>query len=77
MISFISFSNHTKVNYDQTRHHPSVNEGLMDLDELDDSGVEGSNLTCPGEYLTSSQAYMRCETTAITEKSIISDYEAR
>ena len=34
----------------------------MDLDDLE---VKGSKLTCPGEYLTSSQAYMRCEPATI------------
>lgn len=63
MISFTSFPNYTEVtNHGKFRHHPSVNEDIMDLDDLDDLEVKGSKMTCPGEYLTSSQAYMRCET---------------
>jgi exosome complex component RRP4 len=54
MISFTSFPGH-----EQTGHHPSVNEDLMDLDDLEDFEAKGSKLTWPGEYLTSSQAYMR------------------
>ena len=57
MISFTSFPNHG-----QTGHHSSVKEDFMDLDNLEDFGAKGSKLTWPGEYLTSSQAYMRCET---------------
>ena len=57
MISFTSFPSHG-----QTGHYPSVNEDLMDLDDFEDFESKGSKLTWPGEYLTSSQAYMRCET---------------
>lgn len=56
MISFTSFPVRFE---DTTRHHPDVEDDLMELDEHDlDS--QGSRMTCPGESLTSSQAYMRC-----------------
>ena len=55
MISFTSFPNQkTEADYGQ------IHEDLMDLDDLEDLEGKGSKLTCPGEYLTSSQAYMRC-----------------
>ena len=59
MISFISFPSYA--DYGQMNRHASVNEDPMDLDDLEILEVKGSKLTCPGEYLTSSQAYMRCE----------------
>ena len=61
MISFTSFPNH-----EQTGHHSSVKE-----DNLEDFEAKGSKLTWPGEYLTSSQAYMRCEPATIIEKDCI------
>ena len=70
MISFTSFPGHGQSD-GQTGHHPSVNEDLMDLDDLEDFEVKGSKLTWPGEYLTSSQAYMRCEPATIIEKDCI------
>ncbi|KAF8801358.1 hypothetical protein BYT27DRAFT_6799630 [Phlegmacium glaucopus] len=72
MIAFTSFPNHTEVtNYGQTRHAPSVNEDFMDLDDLEDLEVKGSKLTCPGEYLTSSQAYMRGHGTYVDSEEVI------
>ena len=71
MISFTSFPNHTELtNYGQIRRHP-LNEDLMDLDDLENLEGKESKLTCPGEYLTSSQAYMRCEPAVIIEKYCI------
>lgn len=69
MISFTSFPSHT--DYRQTRHHPSVMDDLMDIDDLEDLEAKGSKLTWPGEYLSSSQAYMRCELATIIEKDCI------
>lgn len=57
MIAFTSFSvpsDDDPMGYSATKHHPDV---LMDLD--DDFEVGGSKLTCPGESLTSAQAFMR------------------
>jgi len=40
--------------------HPVSKNDIMDFDEFDDLESDGTNkLTCPGEALTSSQAYMR------------------
>jgi exosome complex component RRP4 len=60
MIAFLSFplpSVNTE-GYGVARHHPDVEEDvLMDLE--DDIEAGGSKLTCPGESLTSAQAFMR------------------
>jgi exosome complex component RRP4 len=69
MISFTSFPSHA--DYGQTVHHPSVKEDLMDVDDLEDLEAKRSKLTWPGEYLTSSQAYMRCEPATIIEQDRI------
>lgn len=61
MISFTSFpAPFEDTDYTQTRHHPDVENDFMEL-ELDgyDFDSPGTRLTCPGESLTSSQAYMR------------------
>jgi exosome complex component RRP4 len=59
MISFTSFpARFEDTNFTQTRHHPDVEDDFMELDEHDFDSP-GSRLTCPGESLTSSQAYMR------------------
>ena len=42
----------------------------MDLD-YEDFEAKGSKLTWPGEYLTSSQAYMRCGPATMIEKDFI------
>ena len=62
MISFTSFPVKLDSNdYGYTRHHAGIqDDDLMDLDVDDLLGTDGSRLTCPGELLTSSQAYMRC-----------------
>jgi len=55
MISFTSFPlKFEDPDHASTRHHPNVKGDLMDLDDF-----QGSKLTCPGESLTSSHAYMR------------------
>jgi len=41
----------------------------MDLEDLED--FKGSKLTCPGEYLTSSQAYMRGHGTYVDGEEVI------
>jgi len=43
----------------------------MDLDDLEDLKVKGSKLTCPGEYLTSSQAYMRGHGTYVDSEEVV------
>lgn len=60
MISFASFPAAPHVpDYSQPHHPYSVpGDAEMDLDE-DELDADGSNLTCPGETLTSSQAFMR------------------
>ncbi|EGO20581.1 hypothetical protein SERLADRAFT_476909, partial [Serpula lacrymans var. lacrymans S7.9] len=69
MLSFISFSQPTDANhYGSTRHHPDVeHDSLMDLD--DDLG--GSRLTCPGEFITSSQTFMRGHGTYVDQDEVI------
>ena len=57
MIAFVSFPVplvNTEA-YGVTGHHPDVE--VMDLDDGVEAG--GSKLTCPGESLTSAQAFMR------------------
>ena len=58
MVSFTSFPSQPTDNQALHIHNPDV-EGdvLMDFD--DEQGLGGSQLTYPGESLTSSQAYMR------------------
>jgi len=43
----------------------------MDLDDFEDMEGKGSKLTCPGEYLTSSQAYMRGHGTYVDSEEVI------
>lgn len=43
----------------------------MDLDADDLLGTDGSRLTCPGELLTSSQAYMRGHGTYVDNEEVI------
>ncbi|KAF9482608.1 exosome complex exonuclease rrp4 [Pholiota conissans] len=74
MISFTSFpSRFAESSYDSTRHHPNVKDDLMDLDEYEDFAAQGSlnKLTCPGESLTSSQAYMRGHGTYVDNEEVI------
>jgi exosome complex component RRP4 len=56
MITFASFPASSDNTFDRTRHHPDL-DILMDDD--DDFEAGGSKLTCPGEGLTSSSAFMR------------------
>lgn len=63
MIAFTSFpAQFTQSSYDQTRHHPDTEDDLMELDAFEDFATQGPKITCPGESLTSAQAYMRCAT---------------
>ena len=60
MISFTSFPpKFEDTDHANTRHHPNVKGDLMDLDDFQKFESQGSKLTCPGESLTSSHAYMR------------------
>ncbi|KAI0719457.1 exosome complex exonuclease rrp4 [Fomitopsis betulina] len=70
MISFASFPVSLQDETQQpTRYHPDV-EGDIDRDE---DLEEGSHrLTCPGEPLTSSQAFMRGHGTYIDNEEVIS-----
>jgi hypothetical protein len=59
MIAFTTFpapSDNNYEGYGAARHHPG-DDTLMDLDEEFESGA--SKLACPGESLTSAQAFMR------------------
>jgi exosome complex component RRP4 len=71
MLSFTSFSSQpTDSTYHRsTRHHPDV-EDLMDVDDDDFSGSE-PRLTCPGETITSSQAFMRGHGTYVDKEDVI------
>ncbi|KAF8972692.1 hypothetical protein BDZ97DRAFT_1649780 [Flammula alnicola] len=72
MISFASFpARFEETSYVQTRHHPDVKEDVMDVDDLQDFESQGSKLTCPGESLTSSQAYMRGHGTYVDNEEVI------
>lgn len=64
VISFVDF--HAQPDHDtnhpwsQQYHPDSREDAFMQLDEEDDMpGADLSKLTCPGESLTSSHAYMR------------------
>lgn len=62
MISFASFPSTSEASgsYGTARHHPDVEEDV-DMDMDDDDFEEGvQRLTVPGEYITSSHAFMRC-----------------
>lgn len=72
MISFTSFPVKLDNDYSYTRHHPEIqDDDLMDLDADDLLGTDGSRLTCPGELLTSSQAYMRGHGTYVDNEEVI------
>ena len=43
----------------------------MELEDLEEFEAKGSKLTWPGEYLTSSQAFMRCGPATIIAKDYI------
>ena len=64
MITFASFAPPPDDLYGHgaiTTHHPEVeDEADMDIDFDDEEFASGSKLTCPGETLTSSHAFMRC-----------------
>lgn len=51
MISFVGFPVQDFA-YGTTRHHPDIQDDLY-------VDVEDTGVTCPGEYITSSHAYMR------------------
>ncbi|PPQ71891.1 hypothetical protein CVT24_006865 [Panaeolus cyanescens] len=63
MITFTPFPVNTSDNaYDAPRRHPDLydEDEDMQIDDVDEpSSTHGSKLTCPGETLTSSQAFMR------------------
>ncbi|KAF4610960.1 hypothetical protein D9613_006691 [Agrocybe pediades] len=72
MISFASFpSRYEDTTYEKTRHHASVKEDFMDIDDAESFEAQGSKLTCPGESLTSSQAYMRGHGTYVENEEVI------
>ena len=61
MLAFTTFSvpsDNNPEGYGTRRHHPDLEDDvLMDLDNGFEHG--GSKLTCPGEFLTSAQTFMR------------------
>jgi len=62
MITFTSYpSNLGNIRHAQSKQ-VGTTQDVMDVDDFQDSdfGVGSNTLTCPGEYLTSSQTYMRC-----------------
>jgi hypothetical protein len=60
MITFAARPSNPKEPHRLSRDYSEAND-LMDIDEFQDLDASGSRiLTCPGEYLTSSQTYMRC-----------------
>ncbi|KAJ3511237.1 hypothetical protein NLJ89_g4216 [Agrocybe chaxingu] len=72
MISFTSFpAAFQQSSYAHTRHHPDTKEDMMDVDDLHNFGLQDSKLTCPGEYLTSSQAFMRGHGTYVDNEEVI------
>ncbi|EKM82008.1 hypothetical protein AGABI1DRAFT_112186, partial [Agaricus bisporus var. burnettii JB137-S8] len=72
MITFAPFPAAPHVGgYNQPHHPYNLSEDVemdLDLDELDG---DGSNLTCPGESLTSSQAFMRGHGTYVNDEEVI------
>jgi len=58
--SMISFSSFPVIKENRQDSHPqdASHDNYMDLDQ-DDSQINGSRLTWPGEMLTSSHEYMR------------------
>ncbi|KIM44819.1 hypothetical protein M413DRAFT_442786 [Hebeloma cylindrosporum] len=68
MISFTSFPPKLEDTDHASRHHPNVKGDLMDLDDFES---QGSKLTCPGESLTSSHAYMRGHGTYVDNEEVI------
>lgn len=61
MITFTSFPTaFPDSGYARPIHYGHAQPEDMDVDDLDDIQLDHSNnLTCPGESLTSSQAFMR------------------
>lgn len=64
MLTILPFPTKVEINKDETRfevmrHHPDVEDVLMD--ELEDEGESAirSKLTSPGYSITSAQAFMR------------------
>ncbi|KZT21199.1 exosome complex exonuclease rrp4 [Neolentinus lepideus HHB14362 ss-1] len=73
MITFTSFPSppQTTAGHGRTKHHPAVEEDVaMDLDE-DELSPGGSRLTCPGDSITSSQAFMRGHGTYVENEEVI------
>jgi len=65
MITFTSFPKPKDPFSYAPKNFPTTDENDMDIDfyEDDDEGEDfdsGTKLTCPGESITSSHAYMRC-----------------
>lgn len=59
MITFTSFPSAPGGEYDAVRHRRETDNDMdVDLDD-DDLSSDGLRLTLPGDYLTSSQAFMR------------------
>ncbi|KIM88208.1 hypothetical protein PILCRDRAFT_814112 [Piloderma croceum F 1598] len=75
MIAFVSFpvpSVNTEA-YAVARHHLDVEEdALMDLDDEVEASGSNLKLTCPGESLTSAQAFMRGHGTYVDNEEVIS-----
>ncbi|THH15741.1 hypothetical protein EW146_g4772 [Bondarzewia mesenterica] len=73
MITFSSFPTGyglRSLNAGATKHHPDMTEDMyMELD--DDFETNISKLTCPGEPLTSSQAFMRGHGTYVDNDEVI------
>ncbi|KDQ50706.1 hypothetical protein JAAARDRAFT_141473 [Jaapia argillacea MUCL 33604] len=72
MITFTSFpAQLDDYDYGATRHPPEVEDDIrMDMDE-DDLDTAGSRLTCPGDYITSSQAFMRGHGTYVENEEVL------
>ncbi|KAH7924155.1 hypothetical protein BV22DRAFT_532174 [Leucogyrophana mollusca] len=66
MLSFVSFSHPT--DHGSTHHHLPDTEDLLDVADFESSR---SKLTCPGEIITSSQAFMRGHGTYVDKEDVI------
>jgi exosome complex component RRP4 len=67
MITFTSYP----LDHNPARHHSDVEHLLIDLDNDDEFVAGASNLTCPGQYLTSSHAFMRGHGTYVEDEQVI------
>ncbi|KAL0955158.1 hypothetical protein HGRIS_004067 [Hohenbuehelia grisea] len=72
MITFTSYPTQQDYSaHSSTKHHPDVAEDVhMDLYD-DEAFAAGAKLTLPGEYLTSSQAFMRGHGTYVNDEEVI------